>query len=125
MFFPFIFRLCAKEKPTSPNSWNTSFNSSQTPCTKQSKSSLRKPCAHWFATPGRATFGSSKTTSRAASSCPTTASLNQLRSKPVSCRSQRSSIPHLKKRYVEKFLQPARSPTGGSVVRKGQPPDSV
>jgi transcriptional regulator with GAF, ATPase, and Fis domain len=86
---------------------------------------LRKRCAPWFATAGPATFESCKTTSSAASSFPMVASLNPGRSRPVSRRSQRSSIRHLKKRYAEKLSRRARARSGGSAVRKEQPPDSA
>src|SRR4029077_7667763 len=125
MFFRFIFRPYAKEKPISPSSWNTSFSSSQTPWAKQSKPSQRKPCAPWFAITGPITFESCKTTSSAASFFLMTASLNQRLLRPVSRRRQRSSTQHFKKRFVEKLLQPARARSGGSAVRKEQPPDSA
>src|ERR1700747_761630 len=125
MFFRFIFRPYAKGKPTSLSSWITSYSSSQTPWAKQSKPSQRKPCAPWFAITGPVTFESCKTTSSAASFFLMTASLNQGRLRPVSRRRQRSSTQHLKKRYVEKLLQPARARSGGSGVREGQPPASV
>src|SRR6266849_1233266 len=58
MLFQFICHPCAKGKPIFPSSWSISFSSLPHPWTKQSKPSLRQPCAPWFAIAGLATFES-------------------------------------------------------------------
>src|SRR5689334_25098165 len=127
MLFRFICHRYAKGKPTSRSSWNISFNSLLRPCTKPSRPSLKKPCASWFATPGRETFESCKTTLRAASFFPITGSLNRGHSRAASRwgQSQRLQIERLKKRFVRKFLQNASAPIGSSEVGEEQPPDSA
>src|SRR6266566_4679921 len=126
MLFRFICPRYAKGKLISPSSWNISFSSLPRRWTKRSKPSLRKPCAPYFVTAGLGgIFESCKTTLRAASSFPITASSNQRHSRAASRwrQSKRLQIRRLKKRCEEKFSQPASAPIGSSEVREEQRPD--
>src|SRR3954466_134406 len=125
MLSRFTFRRYAKGKLISQSSWNTSFNSSQTPWAKQSRPSLRKPCAPWCVTTGPVTFENCKTTSRVASFYPATAFLNPRLSTATSHRNPRFQTQPSKTKCVEKFSLLARALIGSSEAHEVQLPDLV